>query len=49
MGDIPAALMTYRFRRLVPERFGLDHLERWYAAMEERPAFRQHVLAIPFV
>ena len=49
MGDIPAALVTYRFRRLVPERSGLDHLEHWYTGMEQRPAFRQHVLAIPFV
>src|SRR5215472_13336803 len=28
MGDIPVALMAYRFRRLVPERPALDHLER---------------------
>jgi glutathione S-transferase len=49
MGDIPVALMAYRFRRLVPDRPGLDHLERWFAAIEERPAFKQHVLAIPFV
>ncbi len=49
MGDIPVALMAYRFRRLVPERSGLDHLERWFRAIEQRPAFKQHVLAIPFV
>ena len=49
MGDIPTALMAYRFRRLVPERSGLDNLERWFAGIEERPAFKQHVLAIPFV
>ena len=49
MGDIPVALMAYRFRRLVPERPALDHLERWFAAIEQRPAFKQHVLAIPFV
>src|SRR6266851_5547666 len=46
---IPVALMAYRFRRLVPERPALDHLERWFAAIEQRPAFKQHVLAIPFV
>ena len=34
---------------LVPERPALDHLERWFAAIEQRPAFKQHVLAIPFV
>ncbi len=49
MGDIPVALMAYRFRRLVPERPALHHLERWFAAIEQRPAFEQHVLAIPFV
>ena len=49
MGDIPVALMAYRFRRLVPERKGLDNLERWFAAIEQRPAFKEHVLAIPFV
>ena len=49
MGDIPVALMAYRFRRLVPERPALDQLERWFAAIEQRPAFKQHVLAIPFV
>ena len=49
MGDIPVALMAYRFRRLVPERPPLDHLERWFATIEQRPAFKEHVLAIPFV
>jgi glutathione S-transferase len=49
MGDIPVALVAYRFRRLAPEHPKLKNLERWYAAVEQRPAFRQHVLAIPFV
>jgi glutathione S-transferase len=49
MGDIPVAVMTYRFRRLMPERSGLDHLERWFTAIKQRPAFKEHVLAIPFV
>ena len=49
MGDIPVAVMTYRFRRLMPERSGLAHLERWFTAIEQRPAFKEHVLAIPFV
>jgi len=49
MGDIPVAVMTYRFRRLIPERSGLDHLERWFTAIEQRAAFKEHVLAIPFV
>ena len=49
MGDIPVALMAYRYRRLVPERAGLDNLERWFAAIEQRPAFKEQVLAVPFV
>lgn len=50
MGDIPVALITYRFRRLVPEgRPDLQYLERWYAQIERRTPFQQHVLAIPFV
>ena len=34
---------------LVPERSWLQNLERWFTAIEQRPAFKQHVLAIPFV
>ena len=49
MGDIPVGLITYRYCKLVPERTGLDNLERWYKGIEQRPAFKQHVLAIPFV
>jgi glutathione S-transferase len=49
IGDIPVALMAYRFRRLVPERSGLNNLERWFSGIEQRAAFKEHVLAIPFV
>jgi glutathione S-transferase len=49
MGDIPVGCVAYRFRRLVPERTGLDNLERWYTGLEQRPAFREQVLAVPFV
>ena len=49
MGDIPVALMAYRFRRLTDERTGIDNVERWFAEIEVRPAFKEHVLAIPFV
>jgi len=47
MGDIPVGLVTFRFRQLVPERPPLDNLERWFAQIEKRPAFRDHVLAVP--
>jgi glutathione S-transferase len=49
MGDIPVALMAYRFRRLTEERTGIDNVERWFAEIEVRPAFKEHVLVIPFV
>jgi glutathione S-transferase len=46
-GDIPVGIMIYRYVNLVPERPKLAHLERWYAALSERKAFRDHVLSIP--
>jgi glutathione S-transferase len=47
MGDIPVGVMAYRFRALCPERPNLPHLERWYAEIEKRPAFHEHIGAIP--
>jgi len=49
MGDIPVGLMAYRYCRLVPERSGLDNLDRWYKTLEQRPAFKEHILPVPFV
>ncbi len=49
MGDIPVAIITYRYYRLVENRPQMDNLERWYRAIEKRPAFQEHVAAIPFV
>lgn len=46
-GDIPLGVMALRFRKLVPQRPDLPHLERWYAALETRPAFHHHVSDIP--
>jgi hypothetical protein len=50
MGDIPVGLITYRFRKLVPDRqeFGLDNLERWFLGLEQRKAFQEHILTVPF-
>jgi glutathione S-transferase len=48
-GDIPIAVMAYRYRALVPERPPLPHFERWYAAIAARPAFKDQVLAVPLV
>ena len=47
MGDIPVGVMAYRFRQLCPDRPKLPHLERWYASLQQRKAFKDHVEAIP--
>lgn len=47
MGDIPVGVMTYRFYQLVPERPELRNLARWYAALQARAPFREHVESIP--
>jgi glutathione S-transferase len=39
--------MAHRFRYLCPDRPALPHLERWFAAIETRPAFREQVVAVP--
>jgi glutathione S-transferase len=49
MGDIPVGLIAYRFRRLAPDWTGLDNLDRWYQGLEQRPAFKAHILPVPFV
>jgi glutathione S-transferase len=47
MGDIPIAIMSYRYRELVPERPAFPNFERWYASLVSRPAFRDQVLSVP--
>jgi glutathione S-transferase len=47
MGDIPIAIMSYRYRELVPERPAFANFERWYASLVARPAFRDQVLSVP--
>jgi glutathione S-transferase len=48
-GDIPVGIMIYRYTKLVPERPKLPNLERWYAAIAERKAFRDQVSSVPLV
>lgn len=47
MGDIPVGVMAYRFRQLCPERPEMPNLERWYAELRKRKAFKDHVESIP--
>ena len=46
-GDIPVAIMAYRYRQLVPERPPLRHFERWYAAVSARQPYKDQVSAVP--
>jgi glutathione S-transferase len=46
-GDIPVGIMVWRYRELAPERPAFKNVDRWYAAIAERPGFQQHVAAIP--
>src|SRR3990172_8753714 len=45
-GDIPAGVMCYRYRQLVPGRPGTPNLDRWYDAIANRKAFQDHVGSI---
>lgn len=47
MGDIPVGVIAYRFRQLYPDRPQMKNLERWYASLQQRQAFKDHVEAIP--
>jgi glutathione S-transferase len=46
-GDIPVAIMCYRYVQLVPDRPATPHLDRWYAAVSSRRAFKDHVGSVP--
>lgn len=45
-GDIPVGIVAHRFMLFVPERPAMPGLERWYAALKERPPFVEHVGSI---
>jgi glutathione S-transferase len=46
-GDIPAGVMCYRYRQLVPGRPATPNLDRWYDATASRKAFQDQVGSIP--
>jgi glutathione S-transferase len=46
-GDIPVGIMVYRYVQLIPERPPMPHLDRWYAAISSREAFKQQVGSVP--
>ena len=46
-GDIPVGIMAYRFVQLIPDRPAMPNLDRWYAAISSRPAFKEQVGSVP--
>jgi len=48
-GDIPVGIQIYRFVSLAKDRPAMPNLDRWFAAISARPAFKQHIAAIPLV
>ncbi len=46
-GDIPVGIMIYRFVQLIPERPAMPGLDRWYAAISSRPAFKEQIATVP--
>jgi glutathione S-transferase len=46
-GDIPVGIMIYRYMQLIPERPGTPNLDRWYAAISSRAAFKEQIAVVP--
>lgn len=47
LADIPAGTNLYRYFNIDIDRPEVPNVERWYAALQERPAYREHVM-VPF-
>jgi glutathione S-transferase len=46
-GDIPVGIAIYRYMQLIPERPATPSLDRWYAAISSRPAFKEQIAVVP--
>ena len=46
-GDIPVGIMIYRYMQLIPERPPTPNLDRWYAAISSRQAFKEQIAVVP--
>jgi len=46
-GDIPVGCVCYRFVNLFKDRPAMPNLDRWYAAISSRQAFKDHVGCVP--
>jgi glutathione S-transferase len=47
LADIAAGTALYRYFELEIERPSLPNVERWYHALQQRPAYREHIM-VPF-
>jgi glutathione S-transferase len=47
LADIPAGTTLYRYFELDIDRPALPNVEAWYRRLQDRPAYREHVM-IPF-
>jgi glutathione S-transferase len=47
LADIPAGTALYRYFELEIERPSVPNVEAWYRRLQERPAYREHVM-VPF-
>jgi glutathione S-transferase len=48
-GDIPVGIQIHRYMQLIAERVPTPHLDRWYAAITSRPAFKEQIAVVPLV
>jgi glutathione S-transferase len=44
MGDIPLGAFVYRWNALDVKRPGLPKVEAYYQRLQQRPAYREHVM-----
>lgn len=44
IADIPLGATAYRYFNLDIERPSLPHIEAWYARLQQRPAYQEHVM-----
>ena len=47
LADIPAGMTLYRWFEMEIDRPAMPNVERWYAHLQERPAYRESI-CIPF-
>jgi glutathione S-transferase len=47
LADIPAGTSLYRYFEIDVERASVPHVEAWYRRLQERSAYREHIM-VPF-